>query len=138
MVKVLVDVGQVVIIVGGGGIFVICEGNYLCGVSVVIDKDWVSVCLAEMIDVDMLIILIVVEKVVINFGKENEQWFDCLLLSDVECFIEEGYFVKGFMLFKVEAVVLFVCFCVGCEVLIIVLSKVKEGIEGKIGMVICQ
>lgn len=72
MVKVLVDVGQVVIIVGGGGIFVICEGNYLCGVSVVIDKDWVSVCLVEMIDVDMLIILIVVEKVVINFGKENE------------------------------------------------------------------
>lgn len=60
-----------------------------------------------------------------------------MLLSDVECFIEEGYFVKGFMLFKVEVVVLFVCFCVGCEVLIIVLSKVKEGIEGKIGMVIC-
>lgn len=60
------------IIVGGGGIFVIREGNYLRGVSAVIDKDWVSVRLVEMIDVDMLIILIAVEKVVINFGKENE------------------------------------------------------------------
>lgn len=45
--------------------------------------------------------------------------------------------MKGSMLFKVEVVVLFVCSCVGREVLIIVLSKVKEGIEGKIGMVIC-
>lgn len=60
-----------------------------------------------------------------------------MLLSDVERFIEEGYFAKGFMLFKVEVVVSFVRFRVGREVLIIVLSKAKEGIEGKIGTVIC-
>ncbi len=56
-----------------------------------------------MIDADMLIILTAVEKVAINFGKENEQWLDRLSLSDAERFIEEGHFAKGSMLPKVEA-----------------------------------
>ncbi|MBU5567118.1 carbamate kinase, partial [Escherichia sp. S69_ASV_4] len=94
-VKALVDAGQVVITVGGGGIPVIREGNHLRGASAVIDKDWASARLAEMIDADMLIILTAVEKVAINFGKENEQWLDRLSLSDAERFIEEGHFAKG-------------------------------------------
>ncbi|MFV5026369.1 carbamate kinase, partial [Escherichia coli] len=85
-VKALVDAGQVVITVGGGGIPVIREGNHLRGASAVIDKDWASARLAEMIDADMLIILTAVEKVAINFGKENEQWLDRLSLSDAERF----------------------------------------------------
>lgn len=91
------------ITVGGGGIPVIREGNHLRGASAVIDKDWASARLAEMIDADMLIILTAVEKVAINFGKENEQWLDRLSLSDAERFIEEGHFAKGSMLPKVEA-----------------------------------
>ncbi|STH09779.1 carbamate kinase [Escherichia coli] len=89
------------ITVGGGGIPVIREGNHLRGASAVIDKDWASARLAEMIDADMLIILTAVEKVAINFGKENEQWLDRLSLSDAERFIEEGHFAKGSMLPKV-------------------------------------
>lgn len=50
------------ITVGGGGIPVIREGNHLRGASAVIDKDWASARLAEMIDADMLIILTAVEK----------------------------------------------------------------------------
>ncbi len=76
------------ITVGGGGIPVIREGNHLRGASAVIDKDWASARLAEMIDADMLIILTAVKKVAINFGKENEQWLDRLSLSDAERFIE--------------------------------------------------
>ena len=117
-VKALVDAGQVVITVGGGGIPVIRE--------------------AEMIDADMLIILTAVEKVAINFGKENEQWLDRLSLSDAERFIEEGHFAKGSMLPKVEAAASFARSRAGREALITVLSKAKEGIEGKTGTVICQ
>lgn len=84
------------ITVGGGGIPVIREGNHLRGASAVIDKDWASARLAEMIDADMLIILTAVEKVAINFGKENEQWLDRLSLSDAERFIEEGHFCERF------------------------------------------
>ncbi|EHS8106416.1 carbamate kinase [Escherichia coli] len=137
-VKALVDAGQVVITVGGGGIPVIREGNHLRGASAVIDKDWASARLAEMIDADMLIILTAVEKVAINFGKENEQWLDRLSLSDAERFIEEGHFAKGSMLPKVEAAASFARSRAGREALITVLSKAKEGIEGKTGTVICQ
>ena len=133
-----VDAGQVVITVGGGGIPVIREGNHLRGASAVIDKDWASARLAEMIDADMLIILTAVEKVAINFGKENEQWLDRLSLSDAERFIEEGHFAKGSMLPKVEAAASFARSRAGREALITVLSKAKEGIEGKTGTVICQ
>ena len=124
--------------VGGGGIPVIREGNHLRGASAVIDKDWASARLAEMIDADMLIILTAVEKVAINFGKENEQWLDRLSLSDAERFIEEGHFAKGSMLPKVEAAASFARSRAGREALITVLSKAKEGIEGKTGTVICQ
>ena len=123
------------ITVGGGGIPVIREGNHLRGASAVIDKDWASARLAEMIDADMLIILTAVEKVAINFGKENEQWLDRLSLSDAERFIEEGHFAKGSMLPKVEAAASFARSRAGREALITVLSKAKEGIEGKTGTV---
>lgn len=135
-VKAMIDAGQVVITVGGGGIPVFAEGNHLRGASAVIDKDWASARLAEMIDADMLIILTAVEKVAINFGKPNEQWLDRLTLKDAERFVAEGHFAKGSMLPKVEAAMAFAASRPGREALITVLSKAKEGIEGKTGTVV--
>ncbi|HKM98625.1 MAG TPA: carbamate kinase [Buttiauxella sp.] len=137
-VKTLMDAGQVVITVGGGGIPVIREGNHLRGASAVIDKDWASARLAEMIDADMLIILTAVEKVAINYGKPNEQWLDRLSLADAQRFIDEEHFAKGSMLPKVEAALSFARSRTGREALITVLSKAKEGIEGKTGTIISQ
>lgn len=137
-VKAMIDAGQVVITVGGGGIPVIREGNHLRGASAVIDKDWASAKLAEMIDADMLIILTAVEKVAINFGKPNQQWLDRLSLADAQRFIDEGHFAKGSMLPKVEAALSFARTRPGREALITVLDKAKEGIEGKTGTVVCQ
>ncbi|WP_392454652.1 carbamate kinase [Edwardsiella piscicida] len=137
-VKAMINAGQVVITVGGGGIPVIREGNHLRGASAVIDKDWASAKLAEMIDADMLIILTAVEKVAINFGKPNQQWLDRLSLTDTQRFIDEGHFAKGSMLPKVEAALSFARTRPGREALITVLDKAKEGIEGKTGTVVCQ
>lgn len=137
-VKALMDDCHVVITVGGGGIPVIREGNHLRGASAVIDKDWASAKLAEMIDADLLIILTAVEKVVINFGKPDEQWLDNLSLRDAERFIEEGHFAKGSMLPKVEAAAAFARSGAGRKALITMLSKAKEGIEGKTGTIISQ
>ncbi|MCE9890530.1 carbamate kinase [Kluyvera intermedia] len=135
-VKTLMDAHHVVITAGGGGIPVIREGNHLRGASAVIDKDWASARLAAMIDADMLIILTAVEKMAINFGKPNEQWLDKLTLGDAERFIAEGHFAKGSMLPKVEAAASFARSRPGRKALITVLSKAKEGIEGKTGTVI--
>lgn len=135
-VKALVNAGQVVITAGGGGIPVVREGHHLRGVSAVIDKDWASARLAAMIDADMLIILTAVEKVAINFGKSNEQWLEKLSLHDAERFIAEGHFAKGSMLPKVEAAASFARSRPGRQALITMLSKAKEGIEGKTGTII--
>lgn len=137
-VKALMDDCHVVITVGGGGIPVIREGNHLRGASAVIDKDWASAKLAETIDADLLIILTAVEKVAINFGKPDEQWLDNLSLRDAERFIEEGHFAKGSMLPKVEAAAAFARSGPGRKALITMLSKAKEGIEGKTGTIISQ
>lgn len=61
-IKALVDAGHVVIAVGGGGIPVIREGSKLSGTPAVIDKDFGSELLAELLDADMLIILTAVER----------------------------------------------------------------------------
>ncbi|HEY3985796.1 carbamate kinase [Cedecea sp.] len=137
-VKTMMNACHVVITVGGGGIPVIREGDHLRGASAVIDKDWASAKLAEMIDADMLIILTAVEKVAINFGKPDEQWLDMLSLRDAERFIAEGHFAKGSMLPKVEAAASFARSRPGRQALITVLNKAREGIEGKTGTLITQ
>lgn len=135
-VRTLMDAGQVVITAGGGGIPVTVEGNHLKGASAVVDKDFASAKLAELIDADMLIILTAVEKVAINFGKPNEQWLANLSIADAQRYIGEGHFAKGSMLPKVEAALSFATSRAGRKSLITMLSKAKEGIEGKTGTVI--
>ena len=130
------EAGQVVITAGGGGIPVTVEGNHLKGASAVVDKDFASAKLAELIDADMLIILTAVEKVAINFGKPNEQWLSDLSIADAQRYIGEGHFAKGSMLPKVEAALSFATSRPGRKSLITMLSKAKEGIEGKTGTVI--
>ncbi|WP_039057632.1 carbamate kinase [Enterobacter sp. Bisph1] len=137
-VKTLMEACHVVITVGGGGIPVVREGHHLHGASAVIDKDWASAKLAEMIDADMLIILTAVEKVAINFGKPNQQWLDTLSLSDAEHFIAEGHFAAGSMLPKVQAAAAFARSRPGRKALITMLDKAKEGIAGQTGTLISQ
>ncbi|AHG19303.1 carbamate kinase [Chania multitudinisentens RB-25] len=137
-VRAMLEADQVVITVGGGGIPVLVEGNHLRGASAVIDKDWASAKLAEMIDADMLIILTAVEKVALNYGKPDVQWLDRLSPADAHRFIEEEHFAKGSMLPKVEAALAFAESKAGRQALITVLSKAREGIAGKTGTIICQ
>ena len=99
----LVDANKIVICCGGGGIPVTLQGDHLKGASAVIDKDFASCLLAKELDADMLIILTAVEKVAINFGKENEKWLDDLTVEEAQKYVEEGQFAPGSMLPKVQA-----------------------------------
>src|SRR5690606_34808376 len=71
-VRKLNEAGAVVITVGGGGVPVIEEDSELKGVAAVIDKDLASERLAEDLDADVLLILTAVDKVSLNYGKENQ------------------------------------------------------------------
>lgn len=81
----------------------------------------------------MLIILTAVEKVAINFGKENEQWLDDLTVSQAKQYIEEGQFAAGSMLPKVQAAIDFASSGTGRTAMITLLQKAKDGIQGKTG-----
>ena len=132
-IKTLVDNNQVVIAVGGGGIPVYAEGNKLIGIPAVIDKDFASAKLAEILDADYLIILTAVEQVAINFGKENEQWLSTLTINEAEKYIEEGHFAPGSMLPKVKAAISFAESKEGRKALITSLEKASGGIAGQTG-----
>ena len=106
-IKSLLDNGQVVICAGGGGIPVIKQDNKLEGVAAVIDKDYASAKLAELIDADYLVILTAVNNVCLNYGKENEVVLKDVKKADIAKYLEEGHFAKGSMYPKVQAVLNF-------------------------------
>ena len=129
----LVDANKIVICCGGGGIPVILQEDHLKGASAVIDKDFASCLLAKQLDADMLIILTAVEKVAINFGREDEKWLDDLTVSEAKQYIAEGHFAAGSMLPKVQAAVDFASSGAGRTAMITLLEKAKDGIQGKTG-----
>ena len=126
-IKALVDAGHVVIAVGGGGIPVIREGSKLSGTPAVIDKDFGSELLAEL-----------VEKVAINYNKPDQKGLDDLTPAEAYKYMEENQFAKGSMLPKVQAAVKFAESKAGRTALITLLEKAKDGIEGKTGTRIHQ
>jgi carbamate kinase len=104
----LIEKGFTVIGVGGGGIPVIeKENGNLRGVEAVIDKDFASGLLANLIDADLLLISTAVEKVALNFNKPNQTWLDEMTVAEAEQYIEEGHFAPGSMLPKIQAIVKF-------------------------------
>lgn len=133
VVKDLVSQGCIVITVGGGGIPVVKEDDTYVGVPAVIDKDFASAKLAELVDADMLIILTAVEKVAINFGKPDQEWLSELTPEKASQYIVEGQFAPGSMLPKIEAAVSFVENSDNRVALITLLSKAREGIRGETG-----
>ena len=132
-VKALVDNGTVVITVGGGGIPVVRKDGKLYGTPAVIDKDFASAKLAELLDADMLVILTAVEKVAINFGKPDQKGLDDLTPADARKYIEEKQFAPGSMLPKVQAALSFAESKPARVALITLLEKTADGISGKTG-----
>lgn len=137
VIKILVVAGYVVITVGGGGIPVIEKNDgSLEGIAAVIDKDFASEKVAEIIDADLLLILTAVEKVAINFNKYNQKDILKMDIKDAHKYIKEGQFAPGSMLPKVKAAIMFAESKKGRRAIITSLGKVKEALHGKTGTII--
>jgi len=136
IIKTLVDAGHLVITVGGGGIPVVKEGNEFKGVAAVIDKDFASAKVADLLDADMLIILTAVDKVKINFNKPNELSLNDVTVKELDKYIEEGHFLKGSMLPKIEAAKSFVEGKGGRIAIVAALEEAREAINGSAGTTI--
>lgn len=131
----LINAGNIVIAVGGGGIPVANDNGILTGVDAVIDKDLSSSLLARLIDFDMLLILTNVEKVCLNYNKDNEIGLDTLYVDDALKYIDDGEFAKGSMLPKIKACVSFVKET-NKQAIITSLLSAKDALEGKTGTLI--
>ncbi len=104
----LAKAGNIVVTVGGGGIPVVEESDYVRGVEAVIDKDLASALCAIEIGADEFYILTDVPKVYINFRKENEQALDTITVAEAKKYLEEGHFAEGSMAPKIRAAIMFV------------------------------
>ena len=107
-VKTLMNANDIVICGGGGGIPVIQKNGEYIGVSAVIDKDFTSAKIAELMNADALIILTAVDKIYLNYGKPNAEIIDEINVKDLRKHMEDGAFAEGSMKPKVEALIDFV------------------------------
>ena len=139
VVEQLVNAGDIVITVGGGGIPVVETPNGLKGVAAVIDKDRSSALLAESIGADMLIILTAVDRVCINFNKPDQKELPTMTLVEADKYIGEKQFAPGSMLPKVQSCIEFVKNNThGGTALITSLQKAALALKGETGTVITK
>ena len=109
VIRKLVQEGTIVIAAGGGGIpvYVMDNGDYE-GMDAVIDKDLASAVLARDIHADELIILTDVNKVLLNYGSEDEKPIDKISVEKMKQYYQEGQFPPGSMGPKVKAAINFI------------------------------
>lgn len=132
----LVKNGDVVICAGGGGIPVIKEGNKLVGVAAVIDKDYASALVAELVKADYLVILTAIDNVCINYKQPDEKKLKEVSLSEMKEYLKGDYFAKGSMYPKVNACVKFLTNCPGKKAIIAALENAALAFEEKSGTII--
>jgi carbamate kinase len=125
---------NIVILAGGGGIPVVenSDGS-LSGIAAVIDKDLSAGCFAEAIEADVFLILTGVERVCLNYGKENQKELSKITVAEAKEYIEQGHFPPGSMLPKIIAGINFASKFPGKKAIITSLYRAIDSLEGKTG-----
>lgn len=138
-IRTLLDNGQVVIAAGGGGIPVVeNENGYLSGVEAVIDKDFASQRLAELVEADLFIVLTGVDYVYVNYNQPNQEKLEHVTVSQLQEYIKQGQFAPGSMLPKVEAAIDFVTNRPEGKAVITSLSNLGALIKSESGTIIVK
>ncbi len=133
-VNALIKDGCVVITVGGGGIPVVRKDGKLYGTPAVIDKDFASAKLAELVHADALVILTAVDRVCINWGKPDQQSLSEMSVEEAEKYCGEGHFAPGSMLPKVKAAISFAK--TGGQAIIASLENAGKAVKGESGTIV--
>ena len=133
-VNALIKDGCVVITVGGGGIPVVRRDGKLYGTPAVIDKDFASAKLAELVHADALAILTAVDRVCINWGKPNQESLSEMSVEEAEKYCGEGHFAPGSMLPKVKAAISFAK--TGGQAIIASLENAGKAVKGESGTIV--
>ncbi len=130
------DEGYLIIHSGGGGVPVVkSEDGSIAGVEAVIDKDLTASLIGALLKVDVLLILTDVERIALNYGKQDQQYLDSLGVGEAKNYLAKGQFPPGSMGPKVQAAINFVD-AGGQKAIITSLDSAKQALEGKAGTVI--
>lgn len=74
----------------------------------VIDKDFASQKLAELVQANLLVILTGVDNVYINYNQPDQKKLERVSVNEMKQYIDEKQFAAGSMLPKVQAAIQFV------------------------------
>lgn len=124
---------QNIIIACGGGIPVIKRNDTYEGVEAVIDKDFASERLAQLIDANTLMILTNVENVYINYNQPNQEALTQVNVETLKDYAKAGKFAEGSMLPKIEAAIDFVESGEGRRAIITNLEHAYDAFKGQVG-----
>lgn len=126
----MIENDVVTISAGGGGIPVIETEEGYRGVEAVIDKDFASGKLAELVQADYFLILTGVDNVYINFNQPDQEKLEEVTVSQLKGWISKNQFAPGSMLPKIEAAITFVENSQNGIAIITSLEKVNAFFEG--------
>ncbi|MFL2128803.1 MAG: carbamate kinase [Ruoffia tabacinasalis] len=101
----LIENDFITITAGGGGIPVKEVEHGYRGLEAVIDKDFASAKLAELVGADYLFILTGVDNVYVNYNKANQEKLEEVTADQLKEWINQDQFASGSMLPKVEAAI---------------------------------
>ena|SRR3989338_7165526 len=131
----LVNKNYIVIAAGGGGVPVVLKNKKLIGVECVVDKDLSSSVLGKEIRADLLLILTDVDRVYLNYGKQNKKALRRLSVEEAKKYLREGQFPGGSMGPKIEAAINFLEIG-GKRVIITSIENAEKALNGKAGTLI--
>lgn len=132
----LMNQGVITISVGGGGIPVVESAKGLIGKEAVIDKDFASEKLAEVVNADLLIILTGVDYVYVNYNQPNQQKLMRVTTDEMKNYINQNQFAAGSMLPKVEAAIEFVEKMPTAKAIITSLQNIENLLANESGTVV--
>lgn len=135
-IRALVDADQLVIACGGGGIPVLEQGLELKGASAIIEKDYASGKLAQLLDADILLILTNDDKVYIDHLSDSPIALDTITTAQAKAHIADKQFGETAMLPKIKASVEFIETGENRRAVITNLQNAVDAVAGKGGTVI--
>jgi carbamate kinase len=128
----ILELGMIVIAVGGGGIPVIEHGYKVTGAEAVIDKDRASSLLAVDLKADLFVISTDADAVYVDYKKPAQRKIEKTTVGELEKWSDEGQFPLGSMGPKIEAAVHYLRNG-GKEVIITSYECLMEALEGRAG-----
>ena len=137
LVQVLARRGTIVVAAGGGGIPVVRGPNGVrTGVQAVIDKDLTSAHMANVLGIELMIILTAVSKIAVNFGTPDQREIDQITAQELRALHNDGHFPPGSMGPKIDATLRFLEGG-GERVIIAHLDEAMPALRGEAGTHIC-